>query len=166
MNNKDDILKNLKLLAAEHLSNYLQPMDYYIVDKWPLTTNAKIDKKALLNIPICQKNALNAESLIFFNKFASVLHKLLNKDINLDFNKNLFEHGITSSELPKLKYLIDNEYQISFPLHQFFEHQNLRTLILDVENQCKQDKPYINLSDIESKQKFARQQRHARQRRR
>lgn len=104
-------------ITPEHVRNdllnklpeYMVPSKIFILNKFPLTINGKIDKKKLSEITPYRKIAkTTCESSFILTKLISVWEKLINQS-PLDADKNLFEQGATSIMLLEAAALISHE---------------------------------------------------------
>jgi hypothetical protein len=95
-----------------HLSSYMIPSIFVILDKFPLTPNGKIDRKRL-PLPCCLSNETEIKKSR--NEIESEVHKLWCDTLNLkliSIDKNLFSIGGHSLLLIQLY----NKYRIKFHL--------------------------------------------------
>ena len=148
----EQVVKEIKKQLSEQVLDHLQPVEYYWIEKWPATTNAKIDRNRLVDEYVRRrKQEENKKSVT--EQIYDFLGEMLGGETAFDLNSNLIQHGLQSAQLLKLQYIIETNFKISYPLHNFFTHKTLSDLINDVENQIvgvehSQDKKDNNVQDF------------------
>jgi amino acid adenylation domain-containing protein len=139
---EDSILNKLKL----NLPYYMIPSNIVELEKFPLTPNQKIDRKALLQMNI--HRAVNEKN---FKKTTSVLQEKLLKlwsevlDTNelISIDVDFFAIGGHSLNAVKLIGLIAKHFSIKISLKTIFEYSTIELLSAYLHNQVR-----VELSEI------------------
>jgi len=125
------LVTELKKWLKTRLPDYMVPSHFTVLDKLPLTTNGKIDRKALpapeIEISTGAKPATPTEDLLA-GLMAFVLKcEAINRD------DNFFELGGHSLLATQLIARIRDSFQIELPVRAIFEHPQLSTLAKTIE---------------------------------
>jgi len=139
------IQDEIKQFIKTKLPDYMQPSHYHIVDYFPLTTNGKIDRQALLQqknnttevLPTDFQNSLDNDTL---ERVISCVVDILQIQ-NFTESDNFFNLGATSVDVIRLINRLDQEFDLRltadhiysannfinlvFPLHQYHRHLHL-----------------------------------------
>tara|TARA_R110002050_G_scaffold110363_1_gene222453 strand:+ start:46750 stop:52233 length:5484 start_codon:yes stop_codon:yes gene_type:complete len=124
----------------QKLPSYLMPSQIISVDHFPLNSNGKLDRKALLTIE--QKNTDT------FHDTDGIIHiyeELFNRVIP-DINTDLFSLGLTSIEMIRVFNSIEDRLGWRPEMPTFLKKPTLRTLI-DMGNDLQPNKPVIVSND-------------------
>ncbi|NVO09465.1 MAG: amino acid adenylation domain-containing protein [Bacteroidales bacterium] len=129
--NNADILDidQIKEKLSTFLPNYMIPSIFVKMNKIPLTSNGKVDKKALneFNIENIIKDKYLEPGSELEKKITNLLGQLLKTD-KIGIKDNFFEIGGNSLILMRLSGLIKKELGINIPLSQFFKYTNIQQL--------------------------------------
>ncbi|HEY9116149.1 MAG TPA: amino acid adenylation domain-containing protein [Bacteroidales bacterium] len=135
-------IEELSSFLKTQLPDYVIPSHFVEMQKFPLTQNEKIDRKAL---PLAKKN-LNrsanqhvAPTTENEKTIARIWEEVLSlKNIGLD--ENFFNLGGHSLLAFKVIYKVNNHFQIDLPLKEFFSNSTIRQLAAHIENLSKEGK--------------------------
>lgn len=125
-------LSKIRSHLIELLPLYMIPQDFILIDKMPLNSNGKLDRKALINIKhysnasITKVTDINCKNEIenFLNTAWSDI--LRGKDYHL--SSNFFNLGGDSLSVIRLIALIKNQYKVNFTLSDIFKNPTLKEL--------------------------------------
>ncbi|MDJ0728708.1 MAG: amino acid adenylation domain-containing protein [Crocosphaera sp.] len=129
---EDDIREELKSLLKSRLPNYMIPSQIMILEKFPLTPNGKLDKKAL---PIPELESLNAgESPVTPTEelLASLWQDIL-KVKSVSRRDNFFELGGHSLLATQLITRIRNSFGVDLAVRKVFEQSILCELATEID---------------------------------
>lgn len=112
--NNTDIFKldELKVLLEKQLPPYMLPKLWYISDKLPLNINGKIDRKAILNLPLTSTDNKSKEyiapksntEVLLANIISKIIKNNTNEDVLISINDNIFDLGINSLDVMLIAY--------------------------------------------------------------
>ena len=139
---KDISMEDLKSYLKESLPKYMIPTYITVLDKLPLNTNGKVDKKQLPS-PIEKENA-NKEIILPENKTEEILleifKKILNKT-NISTTDDFFEIGGDSLGAMKIQIeALSNGLKIEYS--DIFKNSTVKELALII------DKPLVEVTAI------------------
>lgn len=124
-------MKNLQKFSRDRLSTYMRPL-FYILDKFPLTENCKIDELKLLTLVHDKRDSLSFkgnENVILENKLIDVFRRLLKID-NLNTSDRFFDLGVNSLALIQACHKI-NEMQLAYKkitVTEMFKYPSIKDL--------------------------------------
>jgi SagB-type dehydrogenase family enzyme len=114
------------------LPAYMVPSAFAILDKLPLGSNGKVDRKSLPPIDEQQKPQPRAQVVaiddVLGNKIAAAMSQELN-GIVVDHNQNFFDLGATSLTLVRFANRLLNEHQIQAPIIDIFRYPTVAALV-------------------------------------
>ncbi|MGP4971775.1 non-ribosomal peptide synthetase [Psychrobacter aquimaris] len=143
-----DILIDTRVIKTElkkELPDYMVPSFVTVIDKLPLTSNGKLDRKALPNLSQLKDDGKKDQLLPKTNTEIEV-SKIISEVIaatNVGLNDNLFDIGVTSLTLTTINQKLNKyfEKQISltdlfqrpdvYSIASYFNDENTETDILD-----------------------------------
>lgn len=144
--NTDINIDNIQSILKATLSEYMMPKFFTVIDQMPLTPNAKIDRKKLINLTgnkIEKRSAFITPESDIEKNLAAIWQDLLGgKPVGVE--DNFFELGgdsIMSVQLvSKAK-----EYGLQFTVNQLFQHQTIRELamVVNISNPIYHDQGEI-----------------------
>ena len=118
------------------LPNYMVPTTYLLLDEFPLSANAKVDRKALAKLgrekESLPKKTYVAPSSEIQVKIASVWEELLGCN-NVGIHDNFFELGGDSLRVIQCVNLLKERYQVDLSLQNFFEAPSIDLLAQIIE---------------------------------
>ncbi|WP_440993267.1 amino acid adenylation domain-containing protein [Cysteiniphilum litorale] len=137
--------------VARYLPEYMRPQGYCYIKSFPLTTNGKLDKKALPKIVMGSRvdhfRAAKGIKRLVCKVYADVLGLKLNM---IPFDKSFFELGGNSLMLMQLKNLLAAEVPeaVDLKVSDLFAYPNVDALsryLQNKENIKRQHKPKVDL---------------------
>ncbi|XLS27831.1 amino acid adenylation domain-containing protein [Flavobacteriaceae bacterium M23B6Z8] len=146
----------LKEFLKEHLPAYMIPSFYCFLERIPLTTNGKVDYKALTSIG---KNSIESRDLILpVNEKEKTIRALwailLKKDENLISTlDNFFDYGGNSVLAMKLTSKIWEIYNEDVSIRDFLKTPTVRGLAKQIESNERDRGLLVKLNDTEHAQK-------------
>lgn len=144
--NKDASLDSnmLRNYLYEKIPEYMVPDSIVFMDKWPITSNGKLDMKAL---PL-PKIKINTDTKEYNSQLYSKILSLIQSTIKYKKilpNTNLIRLGITSIDVVRIANILEKEFGIRMQFHKFYKEPTVECIVRDIES---------NLSDnYESKEK-------------
>ena len=129
------ILANCVLFLKDKLPEYMVPSAFVLLDKFPLTPNGKIDRKALpapdQTRPEFEQSYVPPRSPIE-EMLVAIWREVLNID-RIGIHDNFFELGGHSLLAMQLIVRINKQFQIEFPLYSLFEAPTVAGLSVRLE---------------------------------
>ena len=131
----------LRSRLAERLPDYMLPSDFVVLEKFPLTPNGKIDRKALPARERLRAREVSAAPLtmieqLLANIWAEVLHAE-----RIGIHDDFFELGGHSLLAMQVTSRIREAFGIDLPVRQLFEHRTIENLARNVDAALKQTGP-------------------------
>lgn len=119
--------KELKEMLLQHLPDYMVPVHYIFLEQLPLTSNGKLDKKALPEPQIEMKSDHIAPSSSVEVGLAQIWAELLNLDENvISIDDSFFEVGGHSLKATILINKINQQFKVRIPLTEVFSKDTIR----------------------------------------
>ncbi|MDR0280846.1 MAG: amino acid adenylation domain-containing protein [Paucimonas sp.] len=124
-------IDRLRAHAEQHLPDYMRPLLYQVLPRMPYTANGKVDRRALLDMPVnlvattrrqAPANALEAQLLGLWSE----LLELPAEDISTD--DSFFNLGGHSILLSRLLLAIREAFGQGIPINRFIEEPTLSRL--------------------------------------
>lgn len=144
---QDSPEKILRDYLSERLPRYMVPTYYVGMEKIPLTTNGKVDRKSL-PAPTITKEAFVAPKTEVEIKLAEIWAELLElKFDDVDLSRTFFEMGGHSLKATLMVNRIFKELNVEVPLREIFEEDTIPNIANFIENQL-----WVKQSDSESVQ--------------
>ncbi len=126
-NSETDVQLLLRQSLAEQLPEYMIPHKFLIMDKWPLTTNGKLDKTQLLanliNPAIIEYQAPETEMEVYINNLWSQVLQLTPEKIGRQ--GHFFKLGGNSVLMIKMLGSIKKQFSVTTPFNEVFERVTL-----------------------------------------
>lgn len=130
--NKNEIVSFLK----SKLPDYMIPNFYIKLENIPLTSNGKVDRKALPNVVL--ENNISSEYVTPTNeteaKLAAIWQEILNVE-KVGIMDNFFELGGHSLYVVRMIYKINEVFGIKMKMKDVFTMQNIYELAQSVDNE-------------------------------
>ncbi|RZF97843.1 non-ribosomal peptide synthetase, partial [Pseudoalteromonas sp. CO348] len=125
-----DYVNRIKTTLRKTLPEYMVPGVILLVTEWPLTSNGKVDKKALPRAEYRSiKTHYHAPETESEQKIISICSALLNLDnVEIGTDANFFELGGNSLLLVRLLSAIQVEFGISLQLQSVYEITDIKEL--------------------------------------
>ncbi|MCC5625123.1 amino acid adenylation domain-containing protein, partial [Nostoc sp. CHAB 5715] len=140
---KQDITTQLLSSLQQKLPNYMLPSAFIVLDKFPLTPNGKVDKRALLSSEVIQSNtnkAFVAPRNFTELALAKIWEKLLDTS-PIGVTDNFFELGGHSFLAIRLMAQIHDKFEHNLPVSTLFENPTIEKLAAIVSQ------PYREISN-------------------
>ena len=117
---------DLKLYISKLVPEYMIPSFFVFLDKMPLTSNGKIDRKKLLNTPIKVESSVKYTAPR--NDFEKVFQKILERTLgtsHIGIDDNILELGTDSLTLMKITIeLLEKNYIVN--IQDIYEYKTIR----------------------------------------
>lgn len=130
----NSIPERLHKHLQQKLPEYMLPSDYVLLDTLPLTSNGKVDRKALPapNISSLHERNFLPPSTPVEKKLAGIWATIL--EVNqISVNDNFFEIGGNSLLATRLISRIRQIFQVDLPLSNFFEEPTIAGIVEHIE---------------------------------
>lgn len=153
---------DLKLYISKLVPEYMIPSFFVFLDKIPLTSNGKVDRKKLLNLSI--KTESNTKYIAPRNDFEKVFQKILENSLNtshIGIDDNILELGADSLTLMRITIeLLEKNYIVN--IQDIYEFKTIRNISdnfaypkkSNIYQSSIDDKLYYNFKEDFSKQKI------------
>ncbi|TQV77370.1 amino acid adenylation domain-containing protein [Aliikangiella marina] len=134
---EQEIISGCHQLVAENLPEYMMPSSFMIIDKFPLTPNGKIDKKAL---PIPElsftEQVIKAPKTKIQKDLIEIWASLLSLDSNnIGINSNFFELGGHSLLVVRLTSELRQKFNREIKINAIFDFPTIEG-IANLLEQC------------------------------
>ncbi|MGH2507501.1 MAG: non-ribosomal peptide synthetase, partial [Ktedonobacteraceae bacterium] len=140
-------ISELRAFLEERLPSYMVPSTFMFLEKFPLTGNGKVDRKAL---PIPERQSIETdqhetplEETALVAQIRQVLTRLL-KIEHIDPHTNLLEYGATSLDMLRLANQLHNRFHVRLYAGQLYRYATLATLA----RYCEQMKQMSSAGDV------------------
>jgi acyl carrier protein len=132
----------MRLFLKEKLPGYMIPSAFVLLDKFPLTPNGKIERKAL-PVPEQTRSEYKRSYVPPRSPIEEMLvviwREVLAIDSIIGIHDNFFELGGHSLLAMQLIVRINKRFQINFPLSSLFEEPTVAMLAVRLETLLKQE---------------------------
>ncbi|WP_197429543.1 non-ribosomal peptide synthetase [Myroides odoratus] len=138
------LIKQFREVLTQRLPVYMIPHDFVIMEKFPLNSNGKIDKKALLENYKNTKVTFD-ESKEFKNEFEKTIYKIWTEILQYPFievKDNFFELGGHSLLLAKLYNRLPDLYRDNIKLQDLFIHKTIESQAQIIQERINTDVTY------------------------
>jgi amino acid adenylation domain-containing protein len=131
------LAETLKQSLARSLPDYMLPSAIVVLKEFPLTTNGKIDRKALPAPNRQAHNAYVAPTTETETMLASLWQEILKLGDAVSITANFFNLGGHSLMATRLLSRVAKELNVAVPLRSLFEHPTLREFAAYVDGLVK-----------------------------
>jgi acyl carrier protein len=149
-------VSDLRQSLQEKLPEYMVPSAFVILDALPLTSNGKVDRKAL-PVPVADRSDLEEEYAAPRTPVEELLAGIWQDVLGVDhvgIHDNFFELGGHSLLATRLVSSVRRAFHVELPLRIIFETPTIEDLALNVlekqANESRLDGVEDLLSDLES----------------
>jgi len=147
---------DLKNYLGEKLPAYMIPNYFIQLEKIPITSNGKLDRKELLSITLIDKpnDKYTAPESEREERLVKIFEEILEVE-RIGVNDSFFDMGGNSLNVMILMSRIYDEFQISVPIKDMFEYQTVRELIRKIDKQdSKSNLLYEEIKKAEKKEYY------------
>ncbi|MFD0589184.1 amino acid adenylation domain-containing protein [Paenibacillus sp. GCM10027627] len=147
---------------SESIPKYMIPQKFYAVDRFPITSNGKVDTAILLNDDYPVKELFYShlkhlpQSQIEL-AVSRVWSEVLSSDEAIDIYHNFFDAGGHSLLMHKVHSRLEEHFGFSIPIIKLFEHSTIHSLSLYLAEQGG-SRPYkangINASELDRRRQL------------
>ncbi|HVN80109.1 MAG TPA: amino acid adenylation domain-containing protein [Terriglobia bacterium] len=127
-------IRELREFLRQKLPSYMLPSGYVFIDKMPLTTAGKLDRKAL-SAPIKARSESDVAYMAPRTPLEESLAKIWGEVLNTDrvgIQDNFFDLGGNSLLATQLASRVRKAFQVEIPLRTFFENPSVEGLALAI----------------------------------
>lgn len=118
---------DMKMHLAARLPVYMIPSDFVMVEKFPLTPNGKVDRKALVSDKVAEVAITGTEETSLESKILALWSEILGKPIK-DPTANFFDIGGNSIHLAVVHVKLREITGKDFPITDLFAQPNARAI--------------------------------------
>lgn len=136
---------------AKHLPQYMLPSQFIAVDKWPLTSNGKINRNKLPEPDWQDSNCEEyiAPTTATEKALVTIWQKVLQLD-KIGINDNFFTIGGHSLTAAQALALAQQEFNIELPLRQLFENPTIAAIAQQLDDALLAQKVLAQHQDSEA----------------
>jgi amino acid adenylation domain-containing protein len=150
----------LRATLAAALPGYMVPAAFVFLDALPLTSNGKIDRKALLRLPPPEwAPSLPAQETAPFSEMEQTVARVLRLALHLPnagLTDNFFDLGAHSLTIAEAHAMLQQEMGREFPLLDLFQYTSIRALAAHLGGKG-QNAAASRLSERAARRRMARQ---------
>ncbi|MFC3196160.1 amino acid adenylation domain-containing protein [Parapedobacter deserti] len=133
-------IKRWKDALRSSLPDYMVPMFYIALSRFPLSTNGKIDRALLPQPTLFSRDTAAEDYRAPSTETERLLHKIWTEFLavdNISVNSNFFELGGHSLIAVKVMLMIERELAKRLPITSLFEHSTIEKLahLIDAEKE-------------------------------
>lgn len=129
----DAMLRNF---LATKLPEYMIPIRFIWMDKMPVTTNGKLDRKALPTIDFKKTEDFESPTSEVEKQLRDIWSEILTLDKDgISINHNFFELGGHSLKAMVLSNQLTHEFGVAVPLHVILTINTIKKLAAHIENE-------------------------------
>ncbi|MFJ3386393.1 amino acid adenylation domain-containing protein [Lysinibacillus sp. NPDC086135] len=131
--------RNLRTFLIQKLPEYMIPKNYIKVDKFPLTSNMKVDRQLLIrnvDVESLTINCYEKPRTVVEEKIAEIWSSLLALD-EIGVHDSFYELGGDSLQSMKMIEEIRDTYQINFPLRALLQISTIEEMATYIEEQLE-----------------------------
>jgi amino acid adenylation domain-containing protein len=124
----------LKEFLSIKLPDYMIPAKIIFLEKFPMTSNGKIDIIALQSINDKNTNIVTHPSSIEDSRVSKITDIVLSTlGLNtLEPEQNLFQHGVTSVDIIRIANAIEKEFNVRIKFQSFYRNPSISGLVHSV----------------------------------
>ncbi|HEU5227168.1 MAG TPA: amino acid adenylation domain-containing protein [Ktedonobacteraceae bacterium] len=128
----------LRRHLAQQLPDYMIPSHFQAVERWPLTPNGKIDKKALLllDLSVSQATASSVPDNAIEEILVEVWARILHRDAP-GTDENFFDLGGHSLLATQLLGQVRTLFALDIPLRSLFEYPTIKAFARLIEQRLR-----------------------------
>lgn len=115
---------HIKLKVSQQVISWVNPSAYVWVEKWPITTNGKLDKKQL-HLPL-NKDEKKQEELSIIEQLQIMWRNITGNNALID--KEFWNHGVSSLCMYFFLATINETFLVNISYHEFHEYNTLEKL--------------------------------------
>ncbi|RHC79098.1 non-ribosomal peptide synthetase [Parabacteroides merdae] len=148
--------EELNKYLSNKLPNYMVPSYYFKIEKIPLTTNGKVNRKVL---PVPQiedsKNHTHygTPSNEIEEKLVNILHNILG-NVRISVDVNFFELGLDSIQIVSLHNIIKKEMNVELEIVDLFVFTTIKKLSNHIKGKKKTESDNRNSEIVASKKNY------------
>ncbi|HLP62423.1 MAG TPA: amino acid adenylation domain-containing protein, partial [Candidatus Deferrimicrobium sp.] len=145
---------NLREYLLAHLPDYMIPLHFIKLEKFPLTSTGKIDRKALPGPEMKNSDGYSAPRNIIEKKLVEIWEEVLGKpaSMSIGIDNNFFQLGGHSLKATILTAKIHKALHVNIPLTKIFKTPTIRSLANYIKTAIK-DK-YLSIEPVEKKEYY------------
>jgi acyl-CoA synthetase (AMP-forming)/AMP-acid ligase II/acyl carrier protein len=150
-------VSDLRNLLRAKLPEYMVPSAFVFIDSLPLTSNGKLDRKALPAPDEAKGNshpALVTPANALERDIAGIWHKVLQTS-SIGLEQNFFDVGGDSIRLATVHADLQKLLGIQFPITDLFAHTTIRSLAAHFDSSAKRQSSSASLQDRARRQRQA-----------
>jgi amino acid adenylation domain-containing protein len=153
--------------AAEDLREFLRqtlpdaaiPIEYVEMEKFPLTGNGKVDRRALSGVSRPLTASFSPPQTLLERSIASVWREVIGDNGEIGVTENFFDLGGNSLRVIELHARLERALRRSFPLTALFQYPTIRTMSAFLDTKGPLGTDFAGISERARRQRVARAQR-------
>lgn len=123
----ETLQRHLEALVRDALPSYMVPTAYVVLERFPLTTNGKLDREALPDPERAARPRHTAPATAAERAIVEILREVLElADVSVE--DRFFDLGATSVDMVKVHRRIKSEFGRNLSVLEVFEHPTARAL--------------------------------------
>lgn len=127
---RESLTGDLREYLRQRLPEYMVPSAFVLLDEIPLSSNGKVDRKALAAAEpgsVTRSAPFQAPETPLERKLADAIREVLNLE-RIGIHENFFELGATSMQLVQVGNLLRARLDCELPIVELFTHPNIQQL--------------------------------------
>lgn len=147
----------IKHYLQERLPHYMIPKNIVQLEKLPLNSNGKVDRKALLarNDEVCNTSEYKAPRNEVDKKIASIWEEILGVE-NIGIKDDFYDIGGNSLKLTKLAYILEQNFNINAKIQEMVKMRSVEDIsdFVVERSETLEKKDYLVFNKSEKKTLF------------
>ena len=155
---REGMVRDLREHLRQRLPEYMIPSSFVVLDELPLSSNGKVDRKALAAAeagPIARTAPFQAPESPLEQQIGHAVREVLNLE-RVSVHDNFFELGATSMQLVQVGNLLRARLNCELPIVELFTHNNIHGLA-DYLKQHQTAEPQPSRSDDANRERGRKQ---------
>lgn len=156
VNNEKMDVQEFKSYLSKKLPDYMIPHQFVLLDKFPVNSNGKINKKILYEYKVNKTN--NIVSISPETQIEKEIHTIWQQTLNnnsIGLEDNFFDLGGHSLLILKIHKQIEEKFNINIPVVFLFQYPTIKSLANKISTHNKNPISIIEINTNAKKQRIA-----------